>query len=153
MPQSILRVLLVILGLVQSVGFVTQLPWLKGVGLLTVASPLPIVFTQQKGVETFAHEFSIQYVDEDGSQNKIPITPTLYSRFNAPYQYRNILGAAISYGPILPEPLWKPVLNFAFINPGKLSHSLGILPPKKVKAIHLKTKTANRNDSWILNIE
>ena len=32
-----------------------------------------------------------------------PVTPQVYANFDEPYNYRNVLGAAISYGAILPK--------------------------------------------------
>ena len=69
-----LRLLLVAIGLLQVIGFATGHKWLKGIGQITVASPLPIVFTEQKGCETFALDFSIEYEDENGSRGLIPVT-------------------------------------------------------------------------------
>jgi len=147
-----LRILLVFLGFFQMAGFVAQNHKLKGLGLLTVASPLPIVFTEVKGIETFAHDFYLEFENEAGKKESFLITPHLYKKFRAPYNYRNVVGAAISYGPLLPEPVWRSVLEFVFLNPGTLAKSLGLHPPLKNARIHLKTKTQGRDDSWTLNI-
>ena len=114
---------MVAIGLLQVIGFGTGQKWLKGIGQITVASPLPIVFTEQKGCETFALDFSIEYEDENGSKGLIPVTPQVYANFDEPYNYRNVLGAAISYGAILPEKIWRPILEFAFINPGTIGRT------------------------------
>jgi len=139
-------------GFIQMLGFVTQQSWLKGIGLITAASPLPIVFTQQKGVEIFAHDFYLEYESKEGENKSLKITPSLYKHFRAPYNYRNVLGAAISYGPILPEPIWQSVLYFAFQDPGTLTKALGLSPPLNHAAIYLKTRTKDRTDTWRLKI-
>ena len=89
-----LRISLVAIGLLQVFGFATGQQWLRGVSQITVASPLPIVFTEQKGCETFALDFSIEYVDETGHRGLVPVTPQIYAIFDEPYNYRNVLGAA-----------------------------------------------------------
>ena len=61
MFQHYCRVTLVLLGLLQIIGFATGQKWLKGIGQVSVASPLPIVFTEQKGCETFALDFTLEY--------------------------------------------------------------------------------------------
>ena len=54
MKLKILSILLVGIGLLQALGHITGNKTIKNLGLITVASPLPIVFTQQKGfLETF----------------------------------------------------------------------------------------------------
>ena len=74
-----LRLLLVAIGLLQIIGFATGQKWLKGIGQIMVASPLPIVFTEQQGCETFALDFSIEYEDETGSRGIVPVTPQVYA--------------------------------------------------------------------------
>jgi len=121
MKLKILSILLVGIGLLQALGHITGNKTIKNLGLITVASPLPIVFTQQKGfLETFALDFTLVY-EKDDKEERIKITPELYAQLDKPYNYRNVLGAAISYGPILPKELVVSVLNYAFITPGVLS--------------------------------
>jgi len=143
--------LLVLLGLVQSFGHIIGSKTVKQLGLITVASPLPIVFTQQKGfLETFALEFTLVY-DKDGKENCLKITPELYAQLDKPYNYRNVLGAAISYGPILPKPLVESVLGYAFVKPAVLSKAfnLGVL---KQAHLELVSKTKGVNKKYILPI-
>ena len=140
------RICLVGVGLLQFIGFATQQKWLEGMGKVTVASPLPIVFTEQKGCETFALDFTLEYEDKNGQTGKVPITPQLYARFDAPYNYRNVIGAAISYGAILPESIWKPVLSYAFIEPGTIGRSFGLETPLRKVTVHLDTRTNDRKD-------
>ena len=148
---NILSILLVLVGLLQSVGHVTGSKALKQLGMLTVASPLPIVFTEQKGfLETFASEFTLVY-EVQGKEKRVPITPELYAKLDKPYNYRNVLGAAISYGPILPEPLVSSVLNYAFISPAPLSKALGI-QDLTYAYIELKSKTKGVDKTYTLNI-
>jgi len=148
---NILAMLLVFVGLLQSLGHVTGSKTLKQLGLLTVASPLPIVFTEQKGfLETFASEFTLVYTVQ-GKEKRIQITPELYAKLDKPYNYRNVLGAAISYGPILPKPLVASVLNYAFITPAPLSKALG-LEGLSYAHIELKSKTKGVDKTYLLTI-
>ena len=156
------------IGLLQIIGFATGQKWLKGIGQIMVASPLPIVFTEQQGCETFALDFSIEYEDETGSRGIVPVTPQVYANFDEPYNYRNVLGAVISYGAILPEKIWRPVLEFAFFDPGTIGQTFiafddqkkdehaGTLHEAKLLKqviVHLRAKTAGReNESWELKV-
>jgi len=151
--REILSLVLVFIGLIQSIGFVTGQAWLKGIGVMTVSSPLPIVFTEQKGLETFANDFFLEYEDKKGKQQSIQLTSELYKKLNAPYNYRNVVGAAISYGPVLPKELVDRVLEHTFQNPGKISLALGLELPLTNASIVIKTKTKDKNETYVLNIK
>jgi hypothetical protein len=151
MKLKILSFLLVGIGLLQSLGHITGNEIIKNLGLITVASPLPIVFTQQKGfLETFALDFTLMY-EQDNKEERIKITPELYAQLDRPYNYRNVLGAAISYGPVLPKALVGSVLNYAFITPGVLSQTfhLGTITNA---SLELHSKTKNENKTYVLPI-
>jgi uncharacterized membrane protein len=152
MKIKILSILLVLLGLLQSIGHIVGSQSIKGLGAVTMASPLPIVFTQQKGfLETFALEFTLVY-EEQGVEKKIEITPELYAQLDKPYNYRNVLGAAISYGPILPQPLVDSVLSYAFVNPAPLRQALGLGEFDKAH-LELRSKTKGVEKTYILPIK
>ena len=147
------RYLLVAIGLIQILGFATGQKWLKGIGQITVASPLPIVFTEQQGCETFALDFSVEYVDNNNQTGEIQITPQIYSRFDGPYNYRNVVGAAISYGAILPEKIWKAVLTYAFIDPGEVGRAFNLETPLRKVTVHLVSRTKGKKNVWRLPVE
>jgi len=148
---NILALLLVMVGLLQSLGHLTGSKMLKQLGMLTVASPLPIVFTEQKGfLETFTSEFTLVY-SKEGKEERVKITPELYAKLDKPYNYRNVLGAAISYGPILPKPLVESVLSYAFISPAPMSKALGFSELSHAY-IELISKTKGVNKSYRLPI-
>jgi uncharacterized membrane protein len=151
MKLTILSSLLIFVGLLQSFGYVLGNKTIKQLGLITVASPLPIVFTQQKGfLETFALDFTLVY-EKDGKEERLKITPELYAKLDKPYNYRNVLGAAISYGPILPKPLAKSVLDYAFVEPAVLSKAFHLGALKKVH-LELNSKTKGVNKQYILDL-
>lgn len=151
MKLTILSSLLVFVGLLQSFGYVLGNKTIKQLGLITVASPLPIVFTQQKGfLETFALDFTLVY-EKEGKEQHMKITPELYAKLDKPYNYRNVLGAAISYGPILPEPLVRSVLNYAFVEPAVLSKAFHLGELKNVQ-LELHSKTKGIDKVYILPI-
>lgn len=151
MKVKIFSVLLVLVGLLQSIGYLFELKPMKQLGMVSVSSPLPIVFTQQKGfLETFASEFTLVY-EENGVQKRIVITPELYAKFDKPYNYRNVVGAAISYGPLLPEPLVSSVLHYAFVDPGIMREAFD-LPRMSNASIELRSKTKGVDKTYRLPI-
>lgn len=139
----------VLIGLLQIIGFVTKIKIVRDLGVITAAAPLPIVFTEVKGVETFASDFYLTWKNENGVEEKVLITPALYSKLKGPYNRRNVYGAAIAYGPVLPEKIWDPILNYGLCN-DILENELGVPLDKKTFSLLIETRTAGRNDSWTL---
>jgi hypothetical protein len=140
MVKNLLYLALVGLGFLQMLGFVTKQKAIRGIGTVSVASPLPLVFTSVNGYETFSPDFYFEYLDPAGTWQEVKITPEIYSQLQAPYQYRNVLGAAISYGPVLPESLWQPILHYAFVDPGAALSILDLETVPEKRRILLKHK-------------
>ena len=146
--------LLVGVGLLQIAGYLSGQSWLKHLGVATVASPLPVVFTEVNGVETFALDFELYFQNEVGAAREvIPISSELYAAFKAPYNFRNVLGAAISYGPVLPDAITASVLTYAFQSPGAVASSFGLDPPLEDASILIKSRTAGCEQVWRLTIK
>lgn len=143
---------LLAVGLLQSFGHLTGLKAVKGLGAALACSPLPLVFTEVRGVETFASAFTLEYRNGDDTLRTLPIGPREYGRLGGPYNWRNVYGAAISYGPILPEPLWKAVLHQGFCYDGPLTRALGTGTVRSA-SILVRTRTAGRSDAWRLGVE
>lgn len=126
--------LVVCIGFIQIIGFAIQSKEIRGIGALTVSSPLPIVFTTVKGLETFSSRFYFEVSDNNQIIDKIEITPELYSKINGPYNRRNVFGAAIAYGPILDSNLLTAVLDYA-IYKNNLIKELNLDTTKNYKII------------------
>lgn len=123
---------------------------LKGLGAATALSPYPKVFSDAEGLETFASQFTLQIMTASGQEIQEPITPELYRRLAGPYNRRNVYGAALSYAPRLPEPLWRAVFCYGLRPGGPLRTELG-LPGDAVRiSVLIRTKTRGRSGSWLL---
>lgn len=147
--KNILYTAVVLIGLLQIIGYVTKVEMIRSLGILTVSSPLPLVFTEVKGVETFVNDFYIRYTDEAGVAQELKLTPEIYKQLKGPYNRRNIYGAAIGYGPVLPESLWNSVLSYGLCN-HVLNEEFNISKDVSGVSVFIKTRTARRNDSWVL---
>lgn len=147
--RKVLYVLVISIGLIQTVGYILGNKTLRGLGMATCSSPLPIVFTEVKGVETFASDFFVQFTDDKGAQQRVQITPSMYSKLKGPYNRRNIYGAAIAYGPVLNKDLLASILNYGFCKQILLQEMELPLTGNDYQII-IKTKTAGRTDEWIL---
>ena len=149
---NIAAIALLALGMLQMAGYVTGFQFLRAVGAATVASPLPIVFSDVKGVETFASRFSMHIQTQSGQIFDFVISPEVYSHLQGAYNRRNVYGAALSYGPRLPEKIWKKVFDYGLCADGPLAKAFKITEPVKEASLNIQTQTRGRNDVWDLPI-
>lgn len=124
-------VFLVVLGTAQMVGDLTGFLPLKAVAAATGASPAPKVFSAVQGLETYSTRF---FLDLGG--RRVEVTPELYARIRGPYNRRNVYGAALAYGPVLPPELREPVMRYALCD-ATLLEELG-LPNVPTVAVELE---------------
>src|SRR5688572_30320520 len=123
---------LLILGLAQMVGDLTHFLPLKAVAAATGASPAPKVFSAVQGLETYSTRFFLDLGDK-----RVEVTPELYARIGGPYNRRNVYGAALAYGPVLPDSLLQPVMKHALCGDAPLLRELG-LRATKTPAVELE---------------
>ncbi len=147
--KNYLYIFIVLIGLLQIIGYVTSVKAIRNLGIATASSPLPIVFTEVKGVETFASDFFLRYTTQLRTTEELQITPTIYSKLKGAYNRRNVYGAAISYGPVMPEDLRNAVLEYGLCS-NRLNKEFGLPDNLLDVSVFIKTKTAGRTDSWTL---
>ena len=141
---------LCVLALAQMAGDLAG--WRPLVGLLAAwgVSPRPNVFSDADGLEPFASTFTFTWVGESGLDERLEITPALYSRFDGPYNRRNVYGAALAYAPRLPDSLWQPVYCYGLAERGPLRSELGLPAITEGLATEIATRTRGRDDRWEL---
>ncbi|MBL4846224.1 MAG: hypothetical protein JKY65_11905 [Planctomycetes bacterium] len=137
------------LGLLSFLGQLTGVPVLKGVGAASGVAPLPKVFSAHKGVETFAWDLTLVY-DRDGLEERVPMTPERCASFSGPYNRRNVYGALLSYGPLLPDELRRAVAREAFSPQGRLRRELDVPADAENLRVELRSKTPGSPRSWVL---
>lgn len=150
--RKILYIIILIIGFLQTIGYLTDIKPIRNIGIVTSASPLPIVFTEVKGVETFASNFYMQWETNNGILKKVQITPKLYSKLKGPYNRRNIFGAAIAYGPVLPKENWNAILKYGICN-DILTNELGVEVEKESFSVLIETRSQGRDNKWTLKTE
>jgi hypothetical protein len=123
--------------------------WLRGIGAATVASPLPKVFSDVRGLETFASRFELEVETAAGVERR-EIDPELYARLAGPYNRRNVYGAALSYAPRLPPPLWRHVFCYGFAPDGPLRRELRVPADARAVRVRIATRTRRRQQAWTL---
>jgi hypothetical protein len=110
---------------------------ISGVGMATTASPAPKVFSSVRGLETYSTQFFVEWTDHAGKVHSLQVTPKVYTRLQGPYNRRNVYGAALAYGPILPTRLRDPVMRYALCGNAPLLRELGI-DPDQVKFVWVR---------------
>ena len=136
------------IGLLQMAGEVCGSRTLKGIGAATLASPAPKVFCDVAGLEAFASTFTLVGETRGGVAFETRITPELYARLSGPYNRRNAYGAALSFAPRLPEPLWRSVAAHGLREGGPLRRELGLPHDLARVRIRIETQTRGRHDVW-----
>jgi hypothetical protein len=129
---------LFVLGLLQMVGDLSGVQALKGIAAATVASPAPKVFSAVKGFETYSTRFFLDYRDRQGRAQSVEITGERYAHLRGPYNRRNIYGAALAYGPVMPADLRDPVMRFALCGQRPILKELGVDPDDVVGPVTVR---------------
>ena len=136
-------------GFSAMLGDTLGIPALKGVGLASAAAPCPKVFCDTRGLEAFASEFAVTF-EVDGHKQELALTPEVYGKLKGPYNRRNVYGAALSFAPRLPEPLWRAAFDYSLAGNGPLRRELGIPTEATNIVVVIQTRTQGRNDRWEL---
>lgn len=118
--------LLVAVGLFQMTGDLLHLPFLKKAGAASGASPAPKVFCAIDGYEAYATRFLLEWEDDDGATQSLPISAETVGRLRGPYNRRNVYGAALAYGPVLPERLSRPTLHYGLTGDAPVLREIGL---------------------------
>lgn len=144
-PKEIASYALVALGLLQALGFALGSDTLRGLGAMTAASPLPLVFSSFRSWETFAADFEIELTRQNGERVRQLVTPQLYAKLDGPYNRRNTYGAVLSYGPALDAPreraLVDAVLRYGLCGHGPLAQRFGEVEPIQRFVVEVRSKT------------
>ena len=146
--RNLAAVVILAIGLLQMAGEVCGSRTLRGIGAATVAAPSPKVFCDVAGLEAFASTFTLRGETHGGVAFEQRITPELYAGLGGPYNRRNAYGAALSFAPRLPEPIWHSVARYGLREGGPLRRELGL--PEDIARVHVRiqTQTRGRDDVW-----
>jgi hypothetical protein len=147
---NLAALVLTLAGTLQMAGYLIDSRSLRGLGAALAVAPFPKVFSDVDGLETFASEFTLHWRDGQGHARVLPITPEVYARLGGAYNRRNVYGAALSYAPRLPEPLWQAVFCHAFGPDGPLRRDFGLPPDAHDFEVEIRTRTRGRRDQWLL---
>lgn len=123
-------------GLLQMAGDLLGFPVLRNIGKASAMAPAPKVFCAVDGYEAYATQFTLEWIDRDGAAHSRPLTAETVDRLRGPYNRRNVYGAALAYGPILPGRLRSSVLTYGLTGDAPMLRELGI-DPGEIRAVWL----------------
>jgi len=144
---------LTIFGCTAMLGDVAGSMVLKGVGAASLVAPFPKVFCDNQGLEGFASDFTIVAENADGGETRIALTPEMYAQMRGPYNRRNVYGAAISFGPKLPDEMWRSVFEYGLGTNGVLPAEFGMPLNSTNLSVVVRTRTRGRSDEWKLSAQ
>lgn len=161
MKAVFIPILLVIIGCLQMIGDVFNVPFIKGFGAATSASPAPKVFTAHNGFETYSSEFFVIWNDTAGKRQELQLTPKVYGGVKGPYNRRNAYGAALSYAPVLhsnllSRPMLETAIHHTFCGSSTILSEIGIDPDTVVGPYQFELRPRQKlpvNHPWKLNFE
>ena len=135
-------------GLSQMAGEACGSRALRGLGAALAAAPSPKVFCDVAGLEGFASTFTLIGQTRSGVLFEKQITPEVYSRLRGSYNRRNGYGAALSFAPRLPEPMWRSVAHYGLGDGGPLRSELELPDHLEWLRVRIATQTRGRGDVW-----
>lgn len=148
--RNVAAAMLGLFGLTQMVGEWIGSKTMRGIGAVSAAAPFPKVFCDLNGLEGFACEFTLLVRMSSGQTNEIPLTAEMYQQLGGPYNRRNVYGAALAGGPILPRPIWEAVFCYGLGTNGPLRRELKLPADAGPVQVRIRTRTRGRNAVWIL---
>lgn len=127
---------------------------IQGLGFMTAASPLPLVFSKFRGIEGFASQFRVNYINS-GQAEIMAITPQNYQSLKGPYNRRNAFGAAIAGAPMLTgeneKKMVDSVISYSFCTE-KLKKEFQIPGEAIVKELIVESKTRGAEKTWTFQV-
>ncbi|NRA46559.1 MAG: hypothetical protein HRU09_16535 [Oligoflexales bacterium] len=138
---------LVVIGFLQIIGYLSGQSRILGLGFITAASPLPLVFLHFRGSEPFSAQYFIRWNNNKGESKTIHVGPEQYAKLKGPYNLRNVYGAIFAAGPVFQEnprekKLWTTVMKRAFCKPAFLKKSFEL--PEDLESIELEVISRGR---------
>jgi sterol desaturase/sphingolipid hydroxylase (fatty acid hydroxylase superfamily) len=130
------------LGLASVAGTALEPAWpavgraIGGFGKLSLASPFPKVFCRVGDEEPFGYDHTLVLSFADGTAARVPVDRAHYARFSAPYQHRNVYGAALAFASRLRPETVDAVIAHGLCDRGPLlALAGGELPDAPVVAV------------------
>lgn len=147
--KSIIYYALIIFGSANSFLFMCHTNIFRDIGFVSVASPLPLVFSAFEGYETFSNSFFLEAELKNGTHISLPMDSSMYDMIGGAYNRKNVYGAMFSHGPFFIDykmlNLRDKILHYAVCDPGTLMKDFKINSEIKWFNVTIKTKRSDTN--------
>ena len=153
--SNLVAAVIVLIGLLQIFGYVSGNRRLSALGVLSGASPLPLVFNAVNGVEYWAAEYEIEAQTQSGRTFKRTMTPELFAKMPGPHVVHMAYGIPFAIAPISPDPFWKIPLRYSFCRGGYMARTFEIPTQEEIRnvTIQMRSKTEGDPRTWNLQIQ
>lgn len=111
-----------------------------GVGRISLVSPFPKVFCAVGDTEPWTWRHVLTLTWADGRTAVVPLDRAAARRAPGPYAYRNATGAAVAYGPWLPEDTVRAALTWTACADPDLLPTLGL--PATPRPVRVRVDSA-----------
>jgi hypothetical protein len=128
---------LVAVGLLGVLAALAGSPRIAGVSRVLVASPMPLVFGRQGGVELTARRFELELLLVDGSSRIERRAPTIQAALRGPFSVTAPYASVLLFFPIVPEPRRSAILRRGVCGKGPIAEALAL--PAPVRRFQVRT--------------
>lgn len=136
-------------GLLQMLGHVTGLKFLRGLGLASGISPYPKVFCAVEGYEGFTARFELEGLRDDGAVWRVPLDGERYAQIRGPYNRRNVHGATLAFAPRLPDELRDELLEKALAPGSVLREELEVPADVRQLRVRITPRNGSGQSAWV----
>jgi hypothetical protein len=132
----------VLVGVSQPLGHALGWPGLRNLGMVSGASPLPLVFNAVNGYEYWAATYKLDLQLAQGEWRSLAVDSATFAGLPGPHRFHMVLTFPFMAGPILPERFWTGLLQYGLCHSGPLAAARAV--PAEVRAGTIEIATANR---------
>ncbi len=145
--KSFFLLIITLVGVIGSLGYILKIPEMQLLGYLTAASPTPLVFNQFNGLEYWASNGKVDLVFADGSQASFPFDQKLFHKIRGPHIRKIAAIIPFSLAPVLNDAQVTAQVSAAFCR-GLLAPDIGL--NKRVASVQLsiESPTKGREFKW-----
>jgi hypothetical protein len=109
-----MRYAVVLLGLLNMLGYITGASTVSRIGFLSAASPLPLVFTDRGTYEDFAATYRLEIRCAAHRGHSVEIDKRHLARLAGPFDRRGAYASAFVYAPLLDDEVFRAVAASGF---------------------------------------
>jgi hypothetical protein len=133
----------VLVGMSQPLGYVLGWSGLRSLGVVSGASPLPLVFNALNGYEYWAAQHKLELQLRDGAWSDLALDSHIFAELPGSHRLHMLLTFPFMAAPIVPQPLWEEMLERALCDSGPLARAAAL--PSEVRAGRIEIAAPGRS--------